>query len=119
LAGLDFPHRGEIYRVDLDPVVGTEIAKTRPAVIISNDRGNEFSERVIVAPLTSRGTHRVYPFEVLLQQGEAGLPVASKVVLDQIRSVDKRRLGHRIGACDVARMAQVDDAIRLSLGLEP
>lgn len=65
MAGLIFPRRGEIYWVRLDPTVGTEIAKTRPAVIISSDNGNEHADRVIVAPITSGDLERVYPFERL------------------------------------------------------
>ncbi len=90
---MSFPRRGEVYWVQLDPTIGTEIAKTRPAVIISNDIGNEYSARVIVAAVTSQHLDRIYPFEVLVEAGEGGLAQRSKVLLDQIRSVDKRRLG--------------------------
>jgi mRNA interferase MazF len=114
---MSYPHRGDVYWVNLDPVVGTEIAKTRPAVIISNDIGNEFSARVLVAPLTTGGQDRVYPFEVLVPAGEGGLPQASKVALDQIRTVDKRRLGRRIGTVPPERMHEVDQAIRRSLAV--
>jgi mRNA interferase MazF len=117
LAGVSFPHRGAVYWVNLDPTVGTEIAKTRPAVIISNDTGNQYSARVIVAPLTSQGTDRVYPFEVLVPSGEGGLAQTSKIVLDQIRTVDKRRLGRLIGVISPARMLEVDQAIRRSLAV--
>src|SRR4029079_2248079 len=85
-SGVTFPRRGELYWVDLDPTVGSEIAKRRPGLIISNDVGNQFSARVIVAPLTSRGTDRVYPFEVLVPSGEGGLAETSKIALDQIRT---------------------------------
>lgn len=114
---MTFPVRGELYWVNLDPAVGTEIAKTRPALIISNDVGNEYSPRVIVAPITSQGTERVYPFEVLVPAGEAGLNRASKVLTSQIRTVDKRRLGERLGALSSERTAAVDQAIRLSLAV--
>jgi mRNA interferase MazF len=111
------PRRGEVYWVQLDPTVGTEIAKTRPAVVISNDVGNQYSERVIVAPTTSRHTERVYPFEVHVPAGEGGLPQESKVLLDQIRSVDKRRLGRRLGTLPPDRVREVDEAIRISLAV--
>ena len=114
---MTFPCRGEIYWVNLDPIVGTEMAKTRPALIISNDVGNRYSARVIVAPVTSSGVKKAYPFEVLVPAGEGGLPQRSKIVLDQIRTVDKRRLGQRIGALSAARMLEVDTAIRLSLAV--
>ncbi|HZS88748.1 MAG TPA: type II toxin-antitoxin system PemK/MazF family toxin [Chloroflexota bacterium] len=114
---MSFPRRGEVYWVNLDPTVGREVATTRPAVIISNDLGNEYSARVIVAPLTSRGTGRVYPFEVLIPAGEGGLTETSKVALDQIRAIDKRRLGQRIDVLTASRMRDVDQAIRRSLAV--
>ena len=114
---MKFPRRGEIYRVSLDPTIGTEIAKTRPALIISNDIGNQFSERVVVAPITSQNTEKIYPFEVLLPAGEGGLTQASKALLDQIRSIDKQRLKKRLGTIGSERMAAVDQAIRLSLAV--
>ena len=70
-----------------------------------------------VAPLTSQGVGRVYPFEVLVPAGEGSLPVTSKVCLDQIRSVDKLRLGRLIGALSPECLAQVDRAIRISLAV--
>lgn len=114
---MTFPRRGEVYWVHLDPTVGSEIAKTRPGVIISNDIGNEYSQRVIIAPLTSSGVQRAYPFETLVPSGEAGLAQTSKVLLDQIRSVDKTRLRERLGALSAERMQDVDHAIRLSLAV--
>lgn len=114
---MSFPRRGEIYWVSLDPAIGSEIRKTRPALIISNDIGNQYSARVIVAPLTSHGTDKTYPFEVLVASGEAGLGQTSKVLLDQIRSVDKSRLSRRVGDLSPERMAEVDRAIRLSLAV--
>jgi mRNA interferase MazF len=114
---MSFPRRGEIYWVALDPTMGSEIAKTRPAAIISNDTGNEYSARVIVAPLTSAGTERVYPFEVLLPAREAGLPETSKILLDQIRTVDKVRLGRCVGTLSKQRIEEVDRAIRRSLAI--
>ncbi len=114
---MSFPRRGELYWVNLDPTIGSEIAKTRPALVISNNIGNEYADRVIVAPVSSGNLQRVYPFEVLLEAGEAGLWEASKVLLDQIRTVDKSRLGNRIGRLTTERMADVGDAIRLSLAV--
>ncbi len=114
---MSFPRRGEVYWVNLDPTVGTEIAKTRPALIVSNDIGNQYSARVIVAPITSRGVDRAYPFEVVVLAGEGGLAQASKILLDQIRSVDKQRLGRCLGVLPAERVLEVDRAIRLSLGV--
>ena len=117
MAGVAFPRRGELYWTSLDPAVGTEMAKTRPAVIISNDVGNQYSRRVIIAPLTTAGVHRVYRFEVPIATSEGGVPQGSKIALDQIRVVDKRRLGRRLGALSPERMLEVDAAIRLSLAV--
>jgi mRNA interferase MazF len=117
MAGMSSPRRGDIYWVQLDPVVGSEIAKTRPALIISNNVGNEHAARVIVAPITTGGLVKVYPFEVRINAGEGGLDRDGKVLLDQIRTVDKVRLGRRIGALEAARMREVDRAIQHSLGM--
>ena len=114
---MSFPQRGALYWVNLDPTVGSEIAKTRPALIISNNTGNQYADRVIVAPVSSGNVQRVYPFEVRLEGGEAGLPQRSKVLLDQIRTVDKSRLGNRIGILTPERMEDVNRAIRLSLAV--
>jgi mRNA interferase MazF len=112
-----FPRRGELYWVNLDPTIGSEIAKTRPALIISNDIGNQHADRVIVAPISSGGTGKVYPFEVLLRAGESGLAKDSKVLLDQIRTLDKSRLGGHIGTLAPERLEEVNRAIRLSLAV--
>ena len=109
------PRRGEIYWVNLDPTLGSEISKMRPAVIISNDIGNQYSQRVIVAPITSRRTQQIYPFEVRVEIGEGGLKESSKVLLDQIRTVDKSRLVRKLGKLKPNTMEGIDKAIRLSL----
>jgi mRNA interferase MazF len=114
---MSFPQRGEVYWVKLDPAVGSEIAKTRPAVVISNNIGNQYADRVIVAPISSGNVGKVYPFEVRLDAGDGGLAQASKVLLDQIRAVDKSRIGNRVGMLTSARMEEIDRAIRLSLAV--
>ena len=114
---MTFPRRADIYLVNLDPAVGTEIAKSRPALILSNDIGNQYSSGVIVAPITTQRTDRVYPFEVRIPAGESGLQQTSKVLLDQIRTLDKLRLLRRLGRVSAQRMNEVNQAIRLSLGL--
>ncbi len=111
------PRRGEIYLVALDPTLGSEISKTRPCVVISNDIGNEYSARVIVAAVSSRGLERIYPFEVLVEPGDGELAERSKILLDQIRTVDKVRLMRRIGTLSPDIMRAVDRALRLSLSL--
>lgn len=106
------PQRGEVYWVALDPTVGSEINKTRPAVIVSNNAGNEVSQRVIIAPITSSVTH-VYPFEAKVTiNGRSG-----KALLDQVRSVDKQRLSKKIAVLDEATMHHIDKALKVSLGI--
>lgn len=114
---MSYPQRGEIYWVNLDPTVGSEIAKTQPAVIISNNIGNQHADRVIVAPITTAHNAKVYPFEVLLETGEGGVAQTSKILLDQIRTVAKARLGSRLGMLPAARIEEVNRAIRLSLAV--
>ena len=114
---MNYPQRGEIYWVNLDPTIGSEIAKTRPAVVISNNVGNQHADRVIVAPLTTANVMKVYPFEVKLEVSEGGVVQASKVLLDQIRTVDKARLGSRLGILPAARVEEINRAIRLSLAV--
>jgi mRNA interferase MazF len=89
--------QGDIYLINLDPVIQTEIGKTRPGLIISVNAMNHHSPRLIVAPISS-SVGRVYPFEVVIPAGTGGLKKDSKVMLDQIRSLDKTRLVRRIGA---------------------
>src|ERR1019366_4204908 len=89
---ISFPRRGDIYLVSFDPALGHEIKKTRPALVLQNDIGNEYSPTTIVAAITSRISARLYPVEVVLKSGRSGLRVSSTVRLDQIRTVDRERL---------------------------
>ncbi len=118
-SGGGFPRRGHIYFVDLNPVVGSEQGGRRPVLIIQNDVGNQYSPVVIVAAITSRPASRARPTDVPLEPGESGLETPSRVLLNQIRTVDKRRLGRFVGRLTAETMAQVDEAIRVSLGLTP
>lgn len=111
------PQRGEIYLVDFDPTVGAEIRKTRPALVIQNDIGNEYSPITIVAAITSKFDEPPYPTEVILEPEESGLPLRSAVVLNQIRSIDRQRLVKRLGRASTRSMDRVDQAIQISLGL--
>ena len=113
---MSVPRRGEVYWVRFDPVEGSEISKTRPAAVISNDIGNRHSARVIVAPISS-STARIYPFEVFVEAGEAGLQDPGKVLLDQIRSIDKARLGARLGALEPTTIQRLNQALHVSLDL--
>ncbi len=115
--GVVFPRRGEVYLVEFDPARGHEIQKTKPALVVQNDIGNQFSSITIVAAITSRVSPRPYPVEVVVAPAQAGLTVASTVRLDQIRSVDKARLLKRLGSLDAGAMRRMDQALKISLGL--
>jgi mRNA interferase MazF len=104
--------RGDVWWVQFDPAIGSEVQKTRPAVIVSNDAANRNLARVIVLPLTS-STTRLYP-------GEALVTVAgqqSKVMADQIMAADKARLSNLVGNLSKSDMLAVEDALRVQLGL--
>jgi mRNA interferase MazF len=111
------PKRGNVYLVRFDPTEGSEIKKTRPALIIQNDIGNRFSNITIVAAITSKFQLPVHRTNVLIKAPEGGLSVDSVVRLDQIRSVDKRRLLKRLGAAKPNTLTKVDQAIKIGLGL--
>ncbi len=111
------PKRGEIYLINFDPTVGSEIKKTRPAVIIQNDIANRWSPITIVAAITSQVTPPIYPTEVLVTAGEGGLDTDSTILLNQIRSVDRERLIQRLGRVTPATLAAIDQALAASLGL--
>lgn len=104
--------RGEVWWVEFDPSVGSEIRKTRPAIIISNDAANRNLARVVVVPITSR-VDRVYPGECLLTL--AGQP--GKAMADQIMAADKRRLKSRIDTLDETEMRRLEEALMLHFAL--
>lgn len=109
--------RGDVVIVRLDPAEGHEMKKTRPAVVVQNDVGNENSSTTIVAPAT--GTYRDFPFEVLVEAAESPFEKDSSVRLDQIRvvSIDER-IRSVVGSLDTETMNTVDEALKLSLGLD-
>ena len=109
--------RGEIYLTVLDPVVGREISKTRPVVVVSNDKNNEFSATVTILPLTSRNLQKIYPFELFLPKGAGNLPKDSKVKADQIRTLDKSRLLTLIGKLEREEIIQLEKAVKIHLEL--
>ena len=109
-------HRGEIWLVSLDPTVGSEIGIIRPAVVLSNDRNNEFSATVTVLPVTSK-TEKIYPFEVLIPAGPSGLRVDSKAKADQIRTIAKARLAKRLGRLDEKSIVMIERAVSIHLGM--
>jgi mRNA interferase MazF len=114
---IDHPRRGEVWLVNFDPAMGSEIQKTRPALVIQNDIGNRVSEVTIVGAITTT-VKRNYPFQVHLPAGEGGVTADSFVTLNQIRSVDRRRLARRLGTVSEATMKAVDQAIVISLGID-
>lgn len=111
------PDRGEVVRVRLDHVVGSEQAGERPALVISPDLINERSPVILIAAITSQKTERVYPFEALLDPPDGGLAVRSKVMLTHMRSVDKERLIGRYGKVSEKTMQRVEDALKIAAGL--
>jgi len=113
----DFPKRGEIYLTALDLALGHEIKKTRPALVIQNDVTNRYGMTTIVAAITSKVSVPPYPNEVVIQHETTGLEVVSTVRLDQVRTVDRKRLLKRLGKVDADLMRKVDEAISISLGL--
>lgn len=115
---MTYPRRGAVYLVNLDPTIGAEIKKTRPAVIIQNDVGNQYSPTTTIAPITS-GLQAEYPVEVEVRPPEGGLKNDSLVLLNQIRTVDRRRLVRELGKLKPETMKRVDHAISISMGLIP
>jgi len=111
------PKRGEIWLVQFDPTIGAEIKKTRPALILQNDIANRYSAVTIVAAITSAIDEKLYPSEVLLQSLESGLQKDSVVLLNQIRTIDNKRLITKIGSVENQTMERVNRAIEISLGL--
>jgi len=112
----DYPKRGEIWLVSLEPVAGHEIGKTRPALVISNNRNNEFSSTVTLIPITS-SIEKVYPFEVLIRKNESGLAYDSKIKCNQIRTVDRSRLIKISGVLLPDKMAEVESALMIHLDI--
>ena len=112
------PSRGEIYLAALDPTLGREIQKTRPALIIQNDVSNRLSQITIVAPITSIVRLPLNPVHVLLAADQTtGLSVTSVALFNQIRAVDRMRLIKRLGRVDEETLERVAEAIKISLGL--
>jgi mRNA interferase MazF len=114
---LRHPLRGDIYLVDFDPTVGSEINKTRPALVIQNNIANRHSPITIVAAITSKFGEDPYPTEVIVESKDTGLPLRSAVMLNQIRSIDRRRLVKQVGRTNSSIMRRVEQALRISLGM--
>ncbi|KAF0138350.1 MAG: growth inhibitor protein [Ignavibacteria bacterium] len=112
--------RGDVYLVNLDPIIGKEIGKARPAVIIQNDIGNKFSPVTIIAPISSvKEITRPLPIMIFLQKGEGGLSEDSYIDCGQIRTIDRDlRLITKFGTLDQYKMSEVDKALKVSLSLQ-
>ena len=111
------PRRGDVVRVRLDPVEGSEQGGERPALVLSPDVVNEHSPVLLVASITSRKVERVYPFEAAIAPPDGGLAIPSKVMLMQLRSIDKRRICGRYGSIAPTTMTRVEEALRVATGL--
>lgn len=113
--------RGQVVLVELDPVVGSEQGKVRPAIVVSNNAANDSAAKsgrgvITIVPITSNA-RVVYPFQVLLEAGSSGLAKASKAQAEQVRSVAVLRLVRQLGWVGAEEMAGIDDALRMHLSL--
>lgn len=109
--------RGDIYYADLSPVVGSEQGGIRPVLIVQNDIGNKYSPTVIAAAITSQREKNRLPTHIQVNADECGLSKDSIVLLEQVRTLDKRRLKERMGKLDNGDMYRVNQALSVSFGL--
>ena len=110
--------RGDITLVNLDPVIGSEQGKTRPALIIQNDIGNEYSPTTIAAPITSKLFSKQFPTNVEIDKTNSPLREKSTILLNQIRAIDKSRIIKNYGKLYSKKLKEVNEALMNSLGLE-
>ena len=108
--------RGDIYFADLSPVIGSEQGGLRPVLVVQNNVGNKYSPTIIVSAITSKLTKAKIPTHVELSSIDYNLPKDSVVLLEQIRTIDKRRLGEKVCSVDYKKMKEIDKAILVSLG---
>lgn len=109
--------RGDIYYADLSPVVGSEQGGVRPVLIVQNNVGNKFSPTVIAAAITSQQSKANLPTHIPLHANTSGLAKDSVVLLEQVRTIDKKRLKEKMGSIDDDSMSAINDAISISFGL--
>ena len=109
--------KGDLYFADLSPVMGSEQGGVRPVLVVQNDVGNKFSPTIIVAAVTSKRNKADLPTHVEIDAAENGLTKNSVVLLEQLRTIDKRRLKERIGTIDKTRLPEVNEALSVSLGI--
>ena len=110
-------NRGDIYYADLSPVVGSEQGGMRPVLIVQNDMGNKYSPTVIAAAITSQINKSKLPTHIEINGKTVGLTKDSVVLLEQVRTLDKKRLKEKMGYLDQAQMQKIDNAIAVSFGL--
>lgn len=110
--------KGDLYFADLSPVMGSEQGGVRPVLVVQNDVGNKYSPTIIVAAITSRRNKANLPTHVEIEADGNGLSKNSVVLLEQLRTIDKRRLKERIGTIDKTRLPEVDEALSVSLGID-
>jgi len=113
-----FPRYGDIYEVKLDSITGAETGKRRPALVVSNDINNEFSQTVTVLPITGQPAGKHYPFEVFLPGGVAGLTIDSRIKANQVRTVDKTSLASFRGPLPSEYLLQVEKALKIHLNMK-
>lgn len=109
--------RGDIFYADLSPVIGSEQGGVRPVVIIQNDIGNKYSPTTIIAAITSQLNKAKLPTHIQVKAENNDLPKNSIILLEQVRTIDKRRLREKIGRFSKKTMAEVDQALKISLNL--
>ena len=109
--------RGDLYYADLSPVIGSEQGGVRPVIVIQNNIGNKYSPTIIVAAITSQINKAKLPTHIEISANEYGLSKDSVILLEQIRTIDKKRIREKIGCLDNNMMLKVDNGIQISLGL--
>nr|WP_072537364.1 type II toxin-antitoxin system PemK/MazF family toxin [Anaerococcus mediterraneensis] len=109
--------RGDLFYADLSPVVGSEQGGVRPVIVVQNDTGNKYSPTIIVAPVTSQMNKAKLPTHVKLKGNNYGLPKNSVALMEQLRTIDKKRLREKIGSFSGNVMNKIDEALSISLAL--
>ncbi len=109
--------RGDIFYADLSPVIGSEQGGTRPVLVVQNDVGNKFSPTVIVAAITSQINKAKMPTHIEIKATDVGLLKDSVILLEQVRTIDKKRLREKIGTLGDELLARVDEALGVSFGI--
>ena len=113
-----FVYRGEVYYADLSPTVGSEQGGCRPVIVLQNDIGNKYAPTTIVAPITSCFTKKSLPTHVALNKSECGLPSDSIILLEQVKTIDKKRLKGCLGViAEREKREEINKALKISLGL--